>query len=472
MAPGAAGGGTAARGGFVKVLTRSTRHCLAHVLNVIPPEPSVEVAEILQELKLDRKHVHEIYGRFLQLRRKGSGLASRRQEVKNSICLSLVKTQKEWVHKILKYLLELGGQHDMVTWDGFIFCFLQFCRLSKLELAQFMFYAIGMEMKSWSIHFITSTQLEEFYSGYHNCPVLSFNTGYIDFGRLPLAKYRIFEFVELTYRFGELINPALHLQRELQRMLPSMDFWKDYQNVKAMNRKIGIDHFRRAKVLSIEDAVAISEGRKVRMAREDRFTIGKIIDVPQLPAKQETRPGFLPLPLGPPKTKRLPKVHEPELPAWMQEHLKQNVDPISGRELGSSAEASMVPDVPPPLPENWQAVHDPAQPKRLYYWNRETNEVSWTPPPLPRLSVEQAQDVIRATMGDNRKHAKPDGFIHGLVSKPTSRDAAQRVEEQERTQELTFVLESRKSFKTRPSHADGLLSTSIASIRRLVVGRS
>jgi len=430
-----------------KVMAKAGRRCMSSVLNLMPPENTEEIEVLLQELHMPNSLLNDIYFRFLALRRQEQGLASRKLEIRCSTCLGLVKHKKEWVHKILKYLLELGGAQETVTWDGFLFSFLHFCRLSKLELCQFMFYAIAMEMKTWTVHFITSTQLEEFYAEYHNCPVKCFDSAYVDFGRLPLAKYRIFEYVDLAYRFPELINPCLHLQRELRRALPCMDFWRDYTNITATNKRITIDHFRRARVLSIEDAVAVAQGKKVHqlVAEREKFNYGQAVDVPQLPEHPHNRPGFIPLPLGPPKPPRQPREVQPDLPTWMQEHLQNNEHPLNGRYLGTAAQVYQERELPPPLPAEWQAVPVPDNPKSLYYWNRLTNEVSWTPPPMPKMTVAEAKDVIRETMGPYQLTSVPDGFTEGLFAKPNARDAASRHFDDERTKELTFVRRAREA---------------------------
>ncbi len=41
---------------------------------------------------------------------------------------------------------------------------------------------------------------------------------------LDLAK-RHQDFIELSYRFSQLVNPCMHLQRSLQQTLPSLRFW-------------------------------------------------------------------------------------------------------------------------------------------------------------------------------------------------------------------------------------------------------
>jgi len=112
----------------------------------------------------------------------------------------LVKNHRKWVAKILILLLDSAGYKDTVTWDGFIYVTMQFCSMSKLELCQVMFYIVSKEMKSWTVHYLTSSQLEEFYDDYYACPVQAFNTNSIDFAKLPLAKYRMQDYIELCYR--------------------------------------------------------------------------------------------------------------------------------------------------------------------------------------------------------------------------------------------------------------------------------
>lgn len=57
------------------------------------------------------------------------------------------------------------------------------------------------------------------------------------------------DFIELCYRFSQLINPCMHLQRSLQQSLGSLRYWKDIDRIKVYNRKIAIDFFRVKKAL-------------------------------------------------------------------------------------------------------------------------------------------------------------------------------------------------------------------------------
>lgn len=145
-----------------------------------------------------RIHFHQIFKKLKQS--DPITLRVGPNEVSTASMTRLVRNHRKWVAKILVLLLDLAGYKDTVTWDGFIYVTLQFCSLSKLELCQVMFYIVSKEMKSWTVHYVTSSQLEEFYDDYYTCPVPAFNTSSIDFAKLPLAKYRMQDFIELCYR--------------------------------------------------------------------------------------------------------------------------------------------------------------------------------------------------------------------------------------------------------------------------------
>ena len=145
-----------------------------------------------------RIHFHQIFKKLKQS--DPITLRVGPNEVSTASMTRLVKNHRKWVAKILVLLLDLAGYKDTVTWDGFIYVTMQFCSLSKLELCQVMFYIVSKEMKSWTVHYVTSSQLEEFYDDYYTCPVAAFNTNSIDFAKLPLAKYRMQDYIELCYR--------------------------------------------------------------------------------------------------------------------------------------------------------------------------------------------------------------------------------------------------------------------------------
>jgi len=451
--------------GVAATLVAPCKKCLSNVFGLLAPDPEMEVQDLLDELGVTPKQLQRMYRTFQDLR-KYERVPSKKLSMREAMCDSmtrLVTNNRRWVAKILKCVLQLAGFHDIITWDGFVFVFLQFCTLSKVELAQVMFYIISREMKTWTVHFLTSTQLEEFYMDYADCPIVAFNTSTIEFGKLPLAKYRVFDFITLTYRFSQLINPCLYLQRELQRIFPGMAFWTDY-NMKVQNRKITVDFFRHKKVLSLMEAVLISQGK--RAETKDKIPLAKPEDVPVVALTPRAREGFAPLPLGPPRPAKQLRRAEEELPEWMQKLHASNEDPLRGLALGSAAEAAKVREVAPALPEEWVALRDPERPKRLYYWNKVTNEVSWIPPPVPKQTVEEAKEVVRATMGEPLSRVRPDSLSHGLVSKPLGRAREDREDEDNRTKDMAFVREARNS-ETKREKRGGLLGSALNAVQSL-----
>lgn len=440
------------------------RKYLSQSLNLAPPDAEPEVTKLIGQFGLTESQVHKVYEEFRRLKKKEPFFGARTgpHEILAASVPKLVRNGRQWVFKILKYLLDLAGCRQTVTWNQFAYCLLQFCSLSKVELCQFMFFIIAMEMRTWTVHFITTTQLEEFYEEYLHCPVPSFNTAAIDFAKLPLAKYRMVDFIELSYRFSQLINPCLHLQRELQRSLPGMDFWMDYDVVKALNRQLGMDFFRMKKMLSIVDAVRLVKSGGTEVEDEAAsFEPEVATREPPRDLTEKTLPGFVPLPLGPEQPPRWRPPKQVPNPDWMKEHLEQNIDPLRGRALGSAAEAARPPDIAPALPEGWVAVPDPERPKRLYYWNKTTNEVSWQPPPLPPQSVMEAKEVVRRTIGERLSRVKPGGLSEGLVTKPQGRNEKEVKDAMNRTMELDFVREARKhAASAERKQPPGLLSSS------------
>mmetsp|Transcript_114447 Transcript_114447/g.356424 ORF Transcript_114447/g.356424 Transcript_114447/m.356424 type:complete len:227 (-) Transcript_114447:30-710(-) len=209
--------------GLFSSIVAAIRKCLGTALRGQPPEPTSEVIELLQSLHMTPRQVTSLWRTFLELKQHDPlTLTTGPNEASTSSMVRLVRTKRQWVAKILILLLDLAGFRDTVTWDGFLFVFLQFCTMSKLELCQVMFYVIARQMKSWTVHYLTSTQLEEFYHDFANCPVKSFDTGSVDFTKLALVKYYMTDFIELLYRFSQLINPCMHLQRSLHQSLHAL----------------------------------------------------------------------------------------------------------------------------------------------------------------------------------------------------------------------------------------------------------
>mmetsp|Transcript_108117 Transcript_108117/g.187648 ORF Transcript_108117/g.187648 Transcript_108117/m.187648 type:complete len:558 (-) Transcript_108117:112-1785(-) len=348
---------------FIGDAVHACRRCLSIFIHLAPPDLPPEVTNLLASLQMTNRDVDILYRTFQQLRQHDPiTVSTLPTEVCSSSVLYLVRTRKEWVEGILQRLLELGGHSNVIPWESFLYVLLNFCQLSKVELCQVLFFIISKEMKSWTVHHLTCAQLEEFYEKYERCEVKSFNTAHIQFARLPLAKYTMYEFVELTHRYGVLINPLLHLQRSIQQALPSLRFWSDYDRVEVFNREIAIDFFRIQKCQSILDIISGAGAKEVIKqlegavgieigAHEDRSADlqGKGHENAPLLLGSES---FLPLPYLPGGLKHPPPKHreakEKPAPAWMQKHNKANEDPQTGVALGSAVPSLARDGRPPP----------------------------------------------------------------------------------------------------------------------------
>ncbi|CAJ1361492.1 unnamed protein product [Effrenium voratum] len=421
------------------------RACLGKFSSSKPPEPATEVVELLQDMKITPRLVMQFHKIFKRLKQYDAiTLRVGPNEVSTSSMTRLVKNHRKWVAKIMILLLDLAGFRDTVTWDGFLYVTMQFCALSKLELCQVMFYVVCKEMKSWTVHYLTSSQLEDFYDDYYQCPVAAFNTSSIDFAKLPLAKYRMQDFIELCYRFSQLINPCMHLQRSLQQSLPSLRFWSDYDRVKVYNRKITIDFFRFKKVTNMLELMQRQAGKSLGPIQQHRFAVNEQFAVLEnsslgfkdniekfrstvLKAMELCRPtqsGVLPLPtLGvhPPTKTKLQR--EMQLPQWMHRHLEMNEAPgiHGGHALGHAAqlEANKREKVPTML----QASQMPK-------------------------SVEEAEALVRSTFGEMATRSKIKQIAANLfqhAAKPPSEDSRQK--SVVRSQELEFIRMSRQEVE-------------------------
>ncbi|KAF4716087.1 hypothetical protein FOZ62_005577, partial [Perkinsus olseni] len=223
---------------------RMVKKTLGAILRSAPPRPCKEVETELRNLKMGLHELHQIYGAFYHLKQNSSRrLVLTAKEIPADSVINLVRDRREYASAILRSLVELGGCFDTVKWDEFLYIFLRFCSLSKIELCQLMFLIIVKEVKSWTVHYLTASQLDEFYSRFHHCPVQSFDTHDIHFGRLALSRYYTNDFVELCFRFGKMVNPLLHLQRCIQRSVPSLAFWENYDRTEVFNRKLTLEFF-------------------------------------------------------------------------------------------------------------------------------------------------------------------------------------------------------------------------------------
>lgn len=427
-----------------KVLV-GVRSCLGAFSSSKPPEPATEVVELLQDMKITPRLVMQFHKTFKRLKQYDSiTLRVGPHEVSSLSMTRLVKNHRKWVAKIMILLLDLAGFKETVTWDGFLYVTMQFCALSKLELCQVMFYVVCKEMKSWTVHYLTSSQLEEFYDDYYSCPVAAFKTQSIDFAKVPLAKYRMQDFIELCYRFSQLVNPCMHLQRSLQQSLPSLRFWSDYDTVKVYNRKITIDFFRFKKVTNMLELMQRQAGRGLGPIQQHRLTMNESFAVVEnsspgfkddidkfrnhvLKAMDLCRPaecGVLPLPtLGVRPPEKVKLVREMRLPKWMHSHLEANEAPgmHGGQDLGHAAQLEA---------------------------NKREKVPSMLSASLMPKSVQEAEELIRSTFGEMAQQSKIKEIAANLfqhAAKPPSEDS--RVKSVVRSQELEFIRMSRQEVE-------------------------
>lgn len=97
----------------------------------------------------------------------------------------------------------------------------------SFELAHDIFYVIPNETKGLNVHYVTTSQLQEFCADYRQCAVMSGHTGNADLAKLLVAKYCMVGFLHITHRFYQLTNPWLHLQLPLEQALPGLHFGQD-----------------------------------------------------------------------------------------------------------------------------------------------------------------------------------------------------------------------------------------------------
>lgn len=329
--------------GLIGAVTYACRHCMSKLFKVAVPDMAPEVRNLLAELHFSNRDLHKLYVIFQNCRAHDPiTVGTLAHEVCVSSLLLLVRNDRDWIVKILFTLLELGGYVTIISWDGFLWVLLQFCTLSKVELCQVLFYIIAKESKSWSLNMLTSSQLEDFYHDWAECPVKSFDTEPIAFDTLPRTRYSMVDFIELVTRHGPLINPLLHLQRSIQQSVPSLRFWGDYDRVKVSNRYIPLDFFRFRKSHTI--AEMLYEADHQAMDAEMRAATAKMgADNLRVLQEQEgliadgDQGHKIPLPGSrKPPTRLLFQKKEDPIPAWMETMNMDNKDPVRGTALGSA----------------------------------------------------------------------------------------------------------------------------------------
>ncbi len=221
------------------------------------PEPRKEVKDLMSELRLAPGDISRIFEVYQKLRQHDGNLKTRAKQITlhSSAVINVVNDHRIYVEILLKNILQLGGCNEFVDWDHFVFLFLQFCSLTKVEICQLMFLFIVREARGLDIHYLTSTQLDRFYDMYrpdsglmegaHVAPPPdSMLCTRIHFSNFPLSRYYITDFVEISFLYSQLISPIVYLQRQFRRVIPSLRFWDNYENYALIgSRKIGVEYF-------------------------------------------------------------------------------------------------------------------------------------------------------------------------------------------------------------------------------------
>lgn len=221
-----------------------------HVLDLFPQpapaEPSIEVKRLIFESGLSQSDLAVIHKRF-QILRRLSGVthtAHAAGTLPTSYMINIIPTNRPEVESLLRNILEIGGCYQTIDWSHFLYIFIKFCSLTKVEICQLLFLIIVRECKGLDSHYLTSAQLDRFYDRYRrDTTPESMNCSRIHFSNFPLSRYYATDFVEICFLYGPLVNPLMFLQRKLQQVLPSFRFWDDYNYLTGSNRKITLDFF-------------------------------------------------------------------------------------------------------------------------------------------------------------------------------------------------------------------------------------
>ena len=212
-----------------------------------PPRPEKIVQAEMDSLGMSLGDVYKIFKVFMRLKGKTPRVIEGRlagpYEIQSDLLNSLIKHRKSEIEPLLGSLLLMAGASNTIQWDSFFYLCMRFGSMSKLELSQLMFFVIVKTIKSWTLHYITNSQLAAFYSNYRESSNMSFNTRGIDFGQLPLSRYYMSDFVELCMKHPQLLNPLVHLQRTFHERLPDLRFWDKIDRIVSSNRRVTLDFF-------------------------------------------------------------------------------------------------------------------------------------------------------------------------------------------------------------------------------------
>ena len=229
---------------------------MEYLPNAAPREPTEEVKSLIAATKLAQHDVSNIFQVYQQLRWRDGALRTKTKQItlRTSTVIELVADHKVYIDTLLRNIMQLGGCYEYIDWNHFVFIFVRFCSMTKVELCQLMFLIIVRESRGLDVHYLSATQLDMFYELYRagrgdvpaNAPPLpvSMQCNKIHFSNFPLPRYYVTDFVEICFLYNPLINPLIYLQRQIQRVLPSLRFWDAYENLSLVgSRKISLDFF-------------------------------------------------------------------------------------------------------------------------------------------------------------------------------------------------------------------------------------
>lgn len=210
-----------------------------------PLIPTEEVKLLLANIGLSQSELAKFFKIFTHFRhRDGNKWVDGKMVISTNTVVKIINDKREYLNTILKHILQLGGCYDSLDWSHFLFVFVRFCSLSKVELCQLLFLIIVRDLRGLDIHYLTSTQLDRFYDTFRNSQVPeNMDCNKIRFSNFPLSRYYVTDFVEICFLYSPLIYPMQSLQRKFQSILPSLRFWDEYASLAGTTRKITLDYF-------------------------------------------------------------------------------------------------------------------------------------------------------------------------------------------------------------------------------------
>jgi len=121
-----------------------------------------------------------------------------------------------------------------------------------------------------------------------------------------------------------------------------------------------------------------------------------------------------------------------------------------------------------PLPSNWREVPD-ANLDRCYYWNLETDEVSWVPPAHPRSHITQSAIKLRHKEMERKAaeaHKQTSGSTKKKKKKKNLEDAGERSDTDEEDLNPVQKLKRKIAGKMLSYDADPMDPSSYSDVPR------